>query len=238
MTLAGQVQQSTVVMDSKQTRLSLTLPTQPLRIDVDPEFDLFRRLDRSETPPSLSQLFGAEQGLILLPSAASPDMLRAWRQLAESWRQAAPKALKVSLDSEFDTLPTDRSVWIFGWDNRFLDVLAKALAKHDASLAATQLRIGTESFARDQHSLALSSQHPGNAERTLGWVATDKPAVIPVLGRKLTHYGRYSYLAFSGESVDNIAKASWPSTGSALSIQFSEQDSAPVIWPKRKALIE
>lgn len=237
-TLAGQAWQRTVSMDSKQMRFSLTLPAPPLRIDIDPEFDLFRRLDPSEIPPSLSQLFGAEQALILLPSAASPEMLQAWRQLAESWRQAAPNALKVRLDSELDSLPKDRSVWIFGWDNRFRDVLAKSLSRHHATLDAQQLRIGEQPFARDQQSLALSTQHPDNAAFTLGWVAANSPAVIPVLGRKITHYGRYGYLAFSGEAVNNIAKAAWPTTGSALSIQLTDQDSALAVLPERKALIE
>ena len=35
----------------------------PLRLAVDPEFDLFRALEPGENPPSLSGLFGADRGL-------------------------------------------------------------------------------------------------------------------------------------------------------------------------------
>ena len=73
-TLAGRNEAyATVVgMKDKQAEWKIPLAAQPLRVDVDPEFDLFRRLDRGEIPPALSQVFGAEKLLIVLPRKA-PD---------------------------------------------------------------------------------------------------------------------------------------------------------------------
>ena len=50
--LRGQEQawQTTVTMAEKHLEFTLHLPAQPWRVDVDPEFDLFRRLHREEIP--------------------------------------------------------------------------------------------------------------------------------------------------------------------------------------------
>ena len=63
--------------------IELTAP--PLRLALDPEFDLFRPLAPGEYPPSLSSLFGAARGLIVLPAAEAETLASGYRQLAESW---------------------------------------------------------------------------------------------------------------------------------------------------------
>ena len=57
----------------------------------------------------------------------------------------------------------------------------------------------------------------------LAWtvVLADAPERVPALGRKMPHYGRYSYLLFSGE--DNVDKGTW-------SVQ-----SSPLRWTRREA---
>jgi aminopeptidase N len=76
-----------LALDMKQREqiFELELPQEPLRIDIDPSFDLFRRLDRAEIPPALSGAFGADTGVFVLPGAAAPEMQAAYRKLAEAW---------------------------------------------------------------------------------------------------------------------------------------------------------
>ena len=71
-------------MDKGIIELSLHVPAQPLRLDIDPEFDIFRRLDREEMPPALSQALGAKKMLILLPASANSTLLQAYREFAGS----------------------------------------------------------------------------------------------------------------------------------------------------------
>ena len=52
-------------------RFASSCPPTPRRVDVDPQFDLFRRLDPYEIPASVGQLFGAEQVMIVLPTDAA-----------------------------------------------------------------------------------------------------------------------------------------------------------------------
>ena len=57
----------------------LDLPDGVVRVDLDPQFDVFRRLDLAETPPTLSELFGAEAVTLILPAAGSDPLADAWR---------------------------------------------------------------------------------------------------------------------------------------------------------------
>jgi len=70
-TAKGIVRQ-TVHLESVEQAFSITVPDTPVRLHVDPRFDLFRKLDPRETPPSIGQIFGEPRILAVLPSSASP----------------------------------------------------------------------------------------------------------------------------------------------------------------------
>ena len=119
--------QASVDIDAKQYKLELNFPMRPLQLDVDPEFDVFRTLDHNESPPALSQVFGAKRVLIVLPSNASEPIRMGYQNLANGWRQGRSVKMEIKLDSELDELPSDRAVWLFGWENRFIPVCNRAL---------------------------------------------------------------------------------------------------------------
>ena len=189
----------------------------PLRVDVDPAFDLFRRLDRSEIPPALSQALGAEKTLVLLPSGAPPALAAAYRTLADALNQSGPGAVEIREDREVAELPRDRAVFLLGWENRFLAALRGALAGSDAAIGEGDVRLERTTLPRAGHAFALTVRHPADPALTLSWIALDAPAAAEPLGRKLPHYHKFSYLAFEGAEATNVAKGRWPVTASPLS---------------------
>jgi len=64
--------------------LDVLLEARPLRVDVDPGFDAFRRLAPGEVPPSLGTLFGAKRQVLVMPAAASPRSSRPGASSASS----------------------------------------------------------------------------------------------------------------------------------------------------------
>ncbi|MDC4204409.1 MAG: M20/M25/M40 family metallo-hydrolase [Candidatus Manganitrophus sp.] len=230
-TLEGQerVHPITVDMDAKRQTFSLSLPARPLRFDIDPEFDLFRRLDRNEIPPALSFAFGAEKGLMILPSSESKELLEGYRQLAEAWGKTQSMEIEIKLDSELEALPSDRAVWILGWNNRFKMTMIGALAdyhleisgvqpKEGADVERSRLKVHNVTIPLQNHSLVFTTRHPANPARSLSWIATDRPDALPGLARKLPHYGPYSYLAFEGEEPTNVVKGQWPVIHSPMTL--------------------
>ncbi len=230
-TLEGQefVHPITVEMDSKQQIFSISLPARPLRFDIDPEFDLFRRLDRNEIPPALSFAFGAEKGLMILPSSEPKELLEGYRRLAENWRKTQSMEIEIKLDSEVEALPSDRAIWILGWNNRFKMTMIGALAdyhfeisgvqpKEGANVERSRLKVNHVTIPIQNHSIVFTTRHPANPARSLSWIATDRPAALPGLARKLPHYGPYSYLAFEGEEPTNVVKGQWPVIHSPMTL--------------------
>ncbi len=208
--------QSVVEMTGKKQTISLTVPSRPLRIDVDPEFDLFRRLDRGEIPPAVSQVLGAEKMLVIVPASAGNELLPAYREFGRSLSGAGPDEVDVKLDTEVKALPTDRSVTILGWENAFLERLLPSWKAYDVSVSGTDFRIGKTELAKAGHSVVLTARNPANKGLGLMFIAADIPAALPGLARKLPHYHKYSYLVFEGEEPANVAKGRWSVTDSPL----------------------
>ncbi len=211
-----------VPMREKRVRTTLHLPARPLRVDADPMFDVFRRLDLSEVPATLGEVFGAERVTIVVPTASNDPLAPAWSRFAETWKSgAAPGAVDVVGEDALETLPADRAVWVLGETNRWAGALAKGLARHDAGPDGASWRFGSERVPRSGHGVAYVTRPTGagGEERpAIGWVATDVEASLPGLARKLPHYGRYSYLAFEGDEPTNVVKGEWSSTGSPLTV--------------------
>jgi hypothetical protein len=225
-TMKGQSQtyQSVVIMDTRRLELSLHVPAMPLRLDVDPEYDLFRKLDRDETPPALTQAFGAKKMLILLPSSAGQGLLDAYRDLSQSLSQSGPDAVEVKLDAELKEVPSDRAVTLLGWENRFLNNIVSALSEYDVTINKKEIQIGPTKIKQENHSVVLTARQPKNKDFSLTWVATDVPEALSGLGRKLPHYHKYSYLGFQGAAPDNVVKGRWPVLDSPMTVLVRRED--------------
>jgi hypothetical protein len=211
-TLQGQHEafQTSVLMDAKISELNLNLPFRPLRVDLDPEFDLFRRLNRNEMPPALSQALGSEKMLVILPSAANETLLQGYREFAKSLSRSGPDIVEVVTDSELNKIPSDSAVTILGWENRFLKEMLAALAVYDMRITGDAIHARGFSLSSENHSVVFTARNPANSDMAMAFIATDTVEAIPGLGRKLPHYHKYSYLGFKGKEPENILKGRWP----------------------------
>ena len=213
-----------VSMESKQCRFYLQVPAKPLRVDVDPRFDLFRKPADGETPIALSKAFGTERMLIIIPSKARPELVKAYEDLAESWNTLGPRTVEVKLDSQVEKLPVAGTVVVLGWENLFLAPVKASLAQYDVKVETDAVNIGTRSVPRSNHSIALAVTDQQHRGRVLLWGAGESAASIEGLARKAPHYGKYGYVAFKGSDSLNLLKGRWPVTGSALTVLIPDRD--------------
>jgi hypothetical protein len=220
--------QTDIRLTQRRATLEIELPARPLQLDVDPEFDIFRRLHRNEIPPAVSQAMGAQQVLVILPAQAATDLQRAYQALAESWKKEKPGQIDVVFDNTLERIPDDRSVWLFGWNNRFRPQLKAALQAYDFQDQGNGVRIEQATINPETHSLVVLGRHPQKPDQALGWLTASSPAALPGLGRKLPHYGRYSYLAFTGTAPDNVLKGQWPVVNSPLSVAVVQDDGVKI----------
>ncbi len=235
--------QSAISMTGKTTDFMITVAAEPLLLEVDPEFDMFRMLDPKETAPSIGQIFGEPEIIAVLPSDGDPELLAGYRQLAQDWQNNV-HSITVVFDQDIDTIPADKAAWLFGKENR----LARALFESDPALdlkltQATVIPQGQE-IPRLDHSSVLVKRHPGNESKAVGWIIVDPAGAFPGMSGKLPHYGKYSFLGFAGEEPANMAKGEWVVTDSPLRVDLRSPDAqlaGPVqaVTPvPRKALAE
>ena len=219
-----QAYQTTVQLEAKHVTVDIELPARPLRLDVDPEFDVFRRLHRAEVPPAISQLMGAERVLIVLPGAAPVPLKRAYQALARSWQGGDPDNIAICFDHEIGQLPADRAVWLFGWRNRFRFDATAALGAYDFKGGVDRVSVASQSLQQDKDAVVVLWRQDAGAGPAVGWLAAERIAALPGLARKLPHYGKYSYLAFSGDEPINILKGQWPVVDSPMSVSVVQEE--------------
>jgi len=216
---------TTVTVNGRDVPFRITVPGRPLRIDVDPGFDLFRRLDPAEIPPALSALFGAKSLLVILPEHAG-ELRAAYETLARALERSGPDTVDTVLDRDLDTLPEDRAVFVLGWENRFAGTAQNAVSPYGPGFGDSSFRIGNTELPRTGHALVFAGTRAGGNNNPIAFAGLDLPDAATGLGRKLPHYGKYSYLAFRGDEPANVLKGRWPVLDSPLSVRF-EKDAPP-----------
>jgi hypothetical protein len=236
---AGAPVTATVTLDGVSAAFTVASDAQPLALHVDPHFDTFRQLDPREIPPSLGQVFGDSKPLAVIPAQAPGAEQAAYRELLEGWRSDSHQP-EVRTDAEVRALPADRAVWLLGRGNALAAALA---AGAEYSLDGGTLAVDREKMPLAGNAAVIVRRNPGNPEKAVGWVFADNLAALPALGRKLSHYGKYSYLGFTGTDATNVIKGQWASGDSPLRVDLrpaAERTTAlaALAVPARKALAE
>ncbi|MFO7494796.1 MAG: M1 family aminopeptidase [Desulfobacterales bacterium] len=188
---------------------SVYVPEPPLRLVADPDFDLFRRLSAEEIPPTVNTLKAAQQPLVVLPDAAAPELAAAANLLVSSLGLQKPRLVRsAALNPD---LWRDRSVlWVGAAPADGL----LAGRPPDLALAPGEFAVAGRRYAGPADSLFAVWPHPP-AAAAVGAVflpLAQRNALL--VARKITHYGKYSYLVFTDGA--NQAKGTWPAARSPV----------------------
>lgn len=232
----GRVEIGRAAFDGRTAKLALAVPAKPARVDVDPRFDVFRRLERGEVAPSLSLALGAERATFVLPTFASDDERRAWRRFAEVLCGPAKGRCRILDDKEVRTLPDQGSVWVLGYGNALRAAAFVGSKTYGARLDDGAFRLDGTVQENASHSLALAFESPRNPDEGLVFVAADRTSAIAGLARKLPHYGKYGYLGFQGDEPANVLKGAWDAVRSPMTVALAPGRLPALRLPKEEPL--
>ena len=214
----------TVHLSAARQTVSIPVSDAPARVDVDPEFDVFRRVDPRELAPALSGGFGAARRVLVLPSAAPPAIAAAYRALAQGWKGPGTE---IATDRDLATVPPGKSVWILGWENRLRPIVAAALAPHGVALSDRALRAGRIVLPRADRAAVAVARSPADPAEVVAFLGADRVAALPGLARKLPHYGRYGLLGFEGDEPTNVAKETFSPLASPMAAGLAPGGALP-----------
>jgi hypothetical protein len=209
-------QDKKVRVRARETVLQINSQDRPSRLDVDPECDIMRTLYPSEIPPSVNSLKGSSSILLVLPKAS----------LAQSKEVAGFLAESLGL-KKFKILSEDE---LKGTDLKANDLLLVGRPEKSPPpfkmpeglvLQEQRFKVNGKNYDRPSDSffgVFRSSDHEGRVV-AIFQPLSDKQA--HEVARKITHYGRYSYLVF--REGRNEAKGMWPVTESPLVHHWEEE---------------
>lgn len=204
-------------LTGRKEKFSINVKDKPLEVLVDPQYDVFRKLDPNEIPPALSTAYGKEKALIVLPGKASPEKLKLYNNFTAQWKQTHKrKDFTIVKDSEVKELPADRTIYILGFDNTYLKTIRSGIKNYKSSVAADSVKFGDKVLTKAGNDFIISVRNPKNIREVMLLLTIGNNKAIPGLVRKLPHYGKYGYLAFEGDEPTNIAKGQWPIINSPL----------------------
>ncbi len=177
---------------------------------VDPYFDVFRTLDREETPPSVGELFGASAVNFILPASDREQ----WTQLAQSFGEGLDYELFFA--DALDSIPADKPSWVLGRDNPHAPTVIEAASVYGVSETGTGLQMAGSEIGYEDRSTLILGRHPDNPDVAIGWLHVDDTVAIPGTIEKLPHYGRYSYVSFTGAEPTIDIRGEWEASASPL----------------------
>jgi aminopeptidase N len=189
----------------------------PVSIAVDPNFDLFRRLDPAEIPSSLAEVFGAADLTIVLPTHTTPELAKAYEDLAGQLNREGNYHIVKDADLKPEDL-NGKALFFMGTMQENAAVSADWSPDSRWEMSAAKYRLLDQSYADGRTAMLVTTRHPRAADISLGWFAARTPQDVTETGRKLTHYGKYSYLVFVAGK--NQVKGSWEVTQSPLMVKF------------------
>lgn len=204
-----------VVMNEKEVKYNISVKEKPLKMLIDPQFDIFRKLDPRETPPTFTKAYGADQTLIILPAENSKDY-HLYKDFSDLWISGKEDKFTVEAQDNVDKFPTDTAVMLLGANNKFAPVVNTAIKEYGSEFLKDGIRYGKREITTDDNSFFISIVNPNNMKTVITLLSIGNKDAVDGLNRKLPHYGKYSYLAFSGGEPTNIDKGQWSVDNSPL----------------------
>ncbi len=208
-----QVDKEFAVEDAR-TPIEMVCGFEPRWVEVDPDFHVMRRLHDEEVPVRLSGILGSDEITIVIAAGLDAEVTAAFRSLAEEWSQGHTATIVESADFAADA---SSAVWYFGadlaWRGRLADTDLPVVASESTGFRSMDGH-GVESGA----GLVVAGRF---GEQTWGLLHAETAEDVAALGRKVPHYGRYSYLAFTpaSDGAENTLKGVWPAGQSPLRVR-------------------
>jgi hypothetical protein len=206
-----------VILSGPATLLEVPSFGRPLRLAVDPDFHVLRTLYPSEIPPTVNSLKSSDSLIIVLSKAWEAEGARVGKTLALSLG-----VKNYSVIPEGDLRDNDRS-------NRDLLYIGFPEERQipmnpiqGVTVQADRFILQNRTFENPSDIFFGVFHRADNGDRIAALFLPLSPGDVHDVARKITHYGKYSYLAFREDK--NEIKGTWPIMESPLSYTWRKEE--------------
>jgi aminopeptidase N len=204
-------------LNSAEQAVTVPIPARPVTLEIDPNFEAFRRLDRREIPPMLNLFITDTQRAVVVPTHGTDAERQPYAELAKRLlAQDQHNTISVKAD---DTARLPASLLVLGGPdiNQTADWAVSGC--HDQmALKKDGATIEGRSYHGPNVAFLISCPHPEHPDRIVTLFYGGSPSAAVRVARLLFFYGWQSYLVFQDGTV--IARGNFSPTTNRLKVTF------------------
>ena len=204
----------TIRISSKETPFQINSRSMPLRLVADPASDIMRRLFADEIPPAINSIKSSSSVLAVFSSDLEPEV------------KSAARTLILSLGLKNYTLTEENEINREKLLGKDILMIGYPQMKDIFRNLPDQIAIHQKSFILNNRAYDQPSDtffgvfpHPFAENRIAALFFPLSSRQAENVARKITHYGKYSYLAF--QNGQNRAKGFWSIEQSPLEYRWN-----------------
>ena len=192
----------------------------PGKLILDPDANIFRRLEAAEIPPTINSIKASENLLVVLAEAWAGEHAVFTQRLLQSFGLSRAEIIDERRLSDVGMV--DRDVLFIGVPAKrdLLHILPETI-----ELYPEWFSVDGEIFNESGDALFCVFQHPVSDGRIAGLFFPVTPEAAMRALPKITHYGKYSYLVF--QEGRNRVKSTWQVNYSPLIYHFPPEEIPP-----------
>jgi hypothetical protein len=186
-------------------------------LEIDPNFETFRRLDQREIPPMLNRFVTDTQHSVLLPTHGAEVERQPYQELAKRLAtQDQPNTVSVKADNDARSAG---SVLVLGGPGvNGAANWAVSGCRNQVSLEKDSVTIEGHTYQGSNVALLMSCSHPEQPDRVVTLFYGMSPSAAAKVARLLFFYGWQSYLVFQDGTV--IARGNFSPAKPNLQVIF------------------
>ena len=210
-TTDGEVREQ-VAIRGERAPFTIATAAAPVRLRLDPGYDIFRILSRGEIPATVNSIKGSSRllGVMTTGCRATPETFG--KLLASLSREAVP----VLSETELGKRPREDRDLIFCGVPRDPSLLPEL--PPGVELSEAEFSIDAAHYAAPDGLLFLVLPFPGPAGRVAALFQPLSDAAARLYTPKITHYGKYGYLVFADGA--NRLKGTAPASDGAAVVRL------------------
>ncbi len=193
---------TSVWLEQEEQTYTIDVPRDVTTIEVDPDYDLFRRLYPEEVEPIISAFLGNPRKRFV--NYVDESIIDPFKTFGSNLTEGEAEVEVPDIFQEDDR--TYAPVLLNPPE------LPESLSEMAGQVDDSVIINGTI-YPRAGHTFVLAGENWNGFENFLV-IMTDDFASLPRLGQLVPHYGKYSYLVFEG--TRNVGKGQWTVTASPL----------------------
>jgi len=213
-------------VDKAEVPFQYSVKSRPVRVELDPDFLMPRKIPRDEIPSSLNFTLESKPLKIVLPGKVSEKAKALYRTVAERARQF--KGGEILQDSEISEEEAGESSFLVlgsPSENAFLQKILQKYADERVKLEEQGFQIQGKSYSNPGDSVLVSFRNPSGSQRSITvYYGLSDEAIEKA--RLIFYYGWESWVVFHNGTP--VERGTWEVPSPATQFSFSFQPSQEI----------